>query len=121
MKFLTKLGQILLKATTIITGIAPFIPSNQVGLYTTISKDLSEIANIVVQAEVFGQSLNLPGAQKLQAASPAVAQIILQSAILANHKIANEDLFKQGVTKITDGMADVLNSLHDNVETTEKV
>ena len=120
MKFLTKLGQILLKVTQVVTGIAPFIPSAHQGTYQIVSRDLEQISAIIIQAELFGQALGLPGSSKLTAATPAVAQIILQSSILANHKIANDVLFKQGCNKIADGMADVMNSLNDNVDVIDK-
>ncbi len=117
---LSRIGSILLTATKIVTGIAPFIPSAQQGQYQIISRDLEQISAIIVQVELFGQALNLKGPDKLTAASPAVAQIILQSSILANHKIANEELFKAGCKKIADGMADVMNSLDSNVDTQNK-
>ena len=123
MKFLTKLGQIILKGVEIWAGFAPLVQTafpNQAGTIQTVSNDLAQIANIVVETEAVGQALGLAGNQKLQAATPSVAQIILSSSMLANHKIANPDLFKQGCQKITDGMADVLNSLHDQIDTVNK-
>ena len=41
--------------------------------------------------------------------------------MLANHQIADPNLFKQGAGKIASGMADVLNSLHGNPEQLEKL
>ncbi len=120
MTLLSKIGAILLKVSQIVVGIAPFVPAAQQGTYQIISRDLEQVSAVIIQAELFGQALSLPGAQKLQAASPAVAQIILQSSILANHKIANQPLFQAGCTKITDGMADVMNSLNDSVDTVSK-
>jgi hypothetical protein len=120
MTLLSRIGSILLKVTQIVTGIAPFIPASQQGTYQIISRDIEQISNIIIQAELFGQALNIPGSSKLIAATPAVAQIILQSSILANHRIVNQELFKQGCTKITDGMADVMNSLNDSVNTVNK-
>ncbi len=120
MKFLTKIGVILLKATAVVSGIAPFIPSSQQGTFQIVSRDLEQVSQIIVQAELFGQALSLAGPDKLKAATPAVAQIILQSSILANHKINDAVLFKQGCQKIADGMADVLNSLEDKVDTEVK-
>jgi hypothetical protein len=120
MTFLKKLGSILLRATEIAAGFAPIAQMSfpgQSDKIQTVSNDLAQIANIIVTVEAVGQSLNLPGAQKLQAAAPQVAQIILQSAVLSNHKIANTVLFQGGCQKIADGMADVLNSLHDNINT----
>lgn len=123
MKFLTRLGQILIKATEIAIGFAPLA---KVGLpgqsekIDTISTDLAEIANIIATVEAMGQALALPGIQKLTAASPLVAQIILKSSVLANHKVANPVLFQQGCQKVADGMADVLNSLEDKIDTINK-
>ena len=123
MKFLTKLGQILLKGIEIYAGFAPIAQASFPGIagpIATVSNDLSQIANIIVQVEAMGQALQLPGVNKLIAAVPSVEQIILQSTLLVNHKIANPELFKAGATKIADGMADVLNSLHDQIDTVSK-
>jgi len=123
MKFLTKLGQILLQATSIVTGFAPLAKialPGQSGTIDTISQDLAEIAQAVAMMEAIGQELKLPGAQKLQGVSPLVAQIILRSAIVANHKIHDPALFQQGAQKVADGMADVLNSLEDKVDAISK-
>ena len=123
MKFLTKLGQILLQATQIVTGFAPLAKMALPGYadkVDVVSQDLAEIAQVIANVEAVGQALTLPGAQKLQASAPLVAQVILRSAIVANHKIANPTLFQQGAQKIADGMADVLNSLEDKVETIGK-
>lgn len=123
MKFLTKLGQILRKGVEIYTGIAPVVSGmfpGTAGAVQTVSQDLAEIAGIVTTVEVIGQTLNQPGSQKLVAATPLVAQVILKSSILANHKIADPVLFQAGCQKIADGMADVMNSLHDDIETVNK-
>jgi hypothetical protein len=123
MKFLTKLGQIILKGVEIYAGFSPLAQMAFPGQSQTlqvISKDLTEIASIVVTIEGAGQALSLTGTQKLMAATPLVAQAILQSSILVNHTIADPVLFKSGAQKIADGMADVLNSLKDNIDTTNK-
>lgn len=123
MKFLTRIGAIILKGIEIYAGFAPIIQTAFPGFQDKVqvlSNDLVEIANIIVQVESFGQALAIPGPQKLIAATPAVSQIILRSAILANHSIADPILFKQGCTKIADGMADVLNSLDDKIPTQNK-
>ena len=123
MKFLTKLGQILLQATSIVMGFAPLakiaLPGNA-GTIDTVSQDLAEVAQLVANMEAIGQVLTLPGAQKLQGVTPLVAQILLRSAIVANHKVGNPALFQQGAGKIADGMADLLNSLDDKVDTIGK-
>jgi hypothetical protein len=77
---------------------------------------------VITMVEAIGQaaSVPMPGAEKLKVATPLVAQIILSSSMLAQHKIGDEVLFRQGCTSIASGMADVLNSLHGNPETINK-
>lgn len=124
MGLLKKFGQIVLKGVEIATGITPFIqgliPAQYSGVTQTVTNDLQQIAEIIQDVEVFGQALGIAGPDKLKAAAPAVAQIILKSSLLANHKIANPELFNQGCSKIADGMADILNSLEDNVSSLSK-
>ena len=123
LSFLKKLGQILLKVTEVITGAGPLIQAlvpNAAPTVRAISSDLAAIAGIIVQVEAVGQILGTPGADKLRAATPLVAQAILQSSILVDRKIENPALFEQGARKIADGMADLLNSLKADVETENK-
>ncbi len=122
MGFLKKFGQIALKVTQIAIGTAPLAEAAFPGAATsirTVSQDLAQVASIIQQVEIFGQALSLPGASKLTAATPAVAQIILQSSILSGHKINDPALFRSGCMKIADGMADVLNSL-DGAESVDR-
>jgi hypothetical protein len=126
MSWLSKAAMIALKVTEIVTGIGPLaaaiIPGDKDDkVIQKVSVDLAQIAQIIAQVEIFGQALGLPGAQKLTAAAPSVAQIILQSSVMAKHEIADPALFKVGCTKVADGMADVLNSLKDKVESENKV
>ena len=117
MTFLKALGLAIIKGAQIVSGLAPMVRTalpNQTGLIDTVSADLAEIAKVVVTVEAIGQALHQPGTAKLTAASPLVAQIVLRSSVLSGKKIANEGLFAQGAQKIADGMADVLNSLHED-------
>jgi len=75
------------------------------------TSEIEQIAAIIANAEVMGQALQLNGAQKLTAATPLVAQMFLQSSLLAGRAVSNPPLFKAGCEKIGSGMADVLNSL----------
>ena len=123
MNFLARIGGIILKVTEVVTGFAPILETalpGQKANIQVVSKDLAQIANIITEVEAIGQVLSIPGVDKLKSAAPLVAQTILQSSILVNHTINDSVLFKQGCTKIADGMADVLNSLHGNVDTTGK-
>lgn len=124
MKFLTKLGQIINRALQVVGILSPVIQveSPKAGsIVQTVSADLVDVAGVITNVEAFGQALALKGPDKLKASVGPVSQIILQSTLLANHKIAQPDLFTQGATKIADGMADVLNSLNpDGIQTTNK-
>jgi hypothetical protein len=123
MTFLAKLGAAILKFTEIVAGISPVLATalpGQSGTITTVSNDLAQIANIIGIAESMGQAISAPGAQKLTMAAPQVAQIILQSSILVNHSIEDPALFQKAVTEIAGGVADLLNSLKANVDTTSK-
>lgn len=122
MKFLTKFGQVALTVTKAILGFMPmaqqFVPSG--GVAATVVSDIDLIAQAICQVEIVGQALQLPGTAKLTGSAPLIAQIILKSSIVANHKIENAALFQQGCTSIASGMADVLNSLKDDVPTENK-
>ena len=116
MTFLSKLGAILLKGVVIATGFAQVLQQQVPGVGGTviqkISKDLVEIAQIIVSIEAVGQLKSIPGAEKAKAAGPLVAQVILQSTIMTGQKINDTALFNQGCVNIAGGVADVLNALH---------
>lgn len=119
MTFLSKLGLILAKGLSILTGASPLIslvlgsahPQAQAEVQT-VSQDLTQIGQVVVTAESLLQGTG-NGATKLAASTPLVASIVKTSEMVSGHQIANESLFMQGCTKITSGVADVLNSLSD--------
>jgi hypothetical protein len=106
----------------IAAGISPFVSAEFPGSGTVqvISKDLAAIAQIIQQAEVMGQALGQAGPAKLTAAAPLVAQIVLQSSLLANHSIADQTKFTGGVNALASGVADILSSLHPDVQTVNK-
>ena len=127
MGWLKKAGIVLLKVTEIVTGFGPIISTLIPGdkddkVIQVVTHELSQVAAIVTQAELFAAALTppLPGDQKLIMATPAVAQIILQSSMMVHHQIADPVKFKAGCASIASGMADVLNSLKDDVETVNK-
>lgn len=111
MGFLSLIGKSILKGSEIIARFQGLIPPSISPTISNIGTDISEIANVIVDVESFGQTLNQPGPSKLLAAAPLVAQVILRSPILTNHSIDNQSLFMQGCTKVADGFADILNSL----------
>lgn len=120
MTFLAKLGQLIAKGIAIISGASPLIslvlgsgPNGQkaAGIEQTVAQDLTQIGSVVVTAESLLQGQ--AGTAKLAAATPLVASIVKTSELVSGHQIANETLFTQGCTKITSGVADILNALSD--------
>jgi hypothetical protein len=122
MTFLQKLGQFLAKGIKIaaeVAGIAPLMApllgsavQNVQQVATTAANDLTQIGQVVVQAEALMQSPG-SGASKLAAAAPLVQQIVQTSQLLDGKKIANPTLFAQGCSKITSGVADCLNAIEE--------
>lgn len=120
MKFLTKLGQILLKGTELLTGFLPLISRvTQDG--APMGDDLRALGKVIADVEVMGQLLGHAGPDKLKIATALARQIILQSDLLSGQSVANATLFEQGVEKIAGGVADVLNSLKDQIDTEQVI
>ncbi len=124
MPFLKKLGTVLVKATEIwfgFSGIAGALNPGAAGVIQKVDASLTQIAQIIIEVETIGQKLAIAGPQKLTAAAPLVAQVILQSSLLVGHKIHDEALFNKACGEIAGGFADLLNSLDENgVKTTDK-
>jgi hypothetical protein len=117
MTFLKKIGIALLKGTQLLVGLGPLIPGYNSTLVGKIVDTLERISAIIVNVEAFGAVLGTPGVDKLRAATPLVTQIILQSDLMIGKKIDNPILFASGCTKVTDGMAEIMNSIKNNVDT----
>lgn len=124
MKFLSKLAEIFQKGLQIVGLFQPVISqvNSQAGeVVKVVSQDLAQIFDATVDAEKIGAALKLPGDQKLQVAIPLIGDIILKSAALSNHSIANQDLYNQGLAKLASGAADIVNSLKtDGIQVVSK-
>lgn len=122
--FLKKLGAGIAQGLFIASGLTPFLKtiSPAAGtIATKVESELSQAANVIASIEGVGQVLNLPGPDKLKAAGPAIMQVLLNADFMAGKKIKDPTLAMQGATKVADGMADFLNSLHpDAVQTSDK-
>jgi len=126
MTFLSKLGKVMQiagKVVAVYLGFAPGFAAmtgskKDDAIVAATIEPLQQVAAIIVQVEAMAQALEtpLPGPEKLKMATPIVAQIILASGIMVKKEIADPVLFKQGCASIASGMADVLNSLKDDVE-----
>jgi hypothetical protein len=127
MKWLSLVGKFALAGLQAITGFGPMIGAMIPGtkddqIIAKAGDTLMQVSTVVQMVEAIGQAAStpMPGAEKLKVATPLVAQIILSSTMLAQHKIANEALFRQGCASIASGMADVLNSLKGDPDTIDK-
>ena len=120
MTFLKKFASIMItvgKYAGLISPAAQVMFPGHAGKIEGVADDLAEVAGVVVTIEAIGQSAGWPGPDKLRYAAPLVANVITKSALLIDKKIDDPDLFAAGSTKIADGMADILNSLKDDIET----
>ena len=113
MTFLSKLGKFLAEGIAVLAGLGPlvsqFFGAKGQAIATTTTNDLTAIGQVVIQAEaLLGAGT---GPQKLAAAAPLIASIIKTSELVSGHQIANETLFIQGCTDITNAVAEILNSL----------
>jgi hypothetical protein len=113
MTFLKKLGQVVLKLIGLWTGFAPLIGQATGASPTAVKVEdkLSQAFNVIITAEqMYASAEGKTGGQKLQAASPFVAQLIQQVDLLSGKHPKNEALFQDAVTRLTAALADVLNS-----------
>lgn len=113
MNFLAKLGSFLAKGVALLSGLGPLVTplfgSKSGAVIGTVVQDLTSVGTVVVSAEaVLGAGA---GPAKLAAAAPLVANIVKTSELVSGHKIANEALFMQGCTDLTNAVAEILNSL----------
>ena len=125
MTFLKKLGTVLLKIVGVVSGAEPLIqPLLGSGVTSTkvatVTNDLTQIGQVVTQIETaFAAVSGSTGAQKLQAATPLVGNIIKTSELVVGKKIANEALFTQAIQEYTQATVDLLNSLDQSNITTQ--
>jgi len=115
MTFLSKLGKFLAQGISMAAGVWPLVAplfGSKVSSATAtiVGNDLTSVGQVVVQAEALIQGSGT-GPQKLAAAAPLVANIVKTSELVAGHSIANESLFIQGCTDLTNAVAEILNSL----------
>ena len=116
MTFLAKLGLYLAKGIAVLSGLTPLISplfgskaQQASNVASTIVNDLTAVGQVVVSAEaLLGAGT---GPAKLAAAAPLVANVVKTSELVSGHKIANEMLFIQGCTDLTNAVAEILNSL----------
>ena len=124
MSFLKKLGQILATVGATALGVGPLVAplfgskGNQIttGVGTVVN-DLTAISSVIVQIETALQGQ--AGADKFKAATALVGPIIKTSQIVSGKKIGDPVLLQKGIDTVTQGVVDVLNSIHPDSVTAE--
>lgn len=123
MSFLAKLGKILATITPLALGIGPIVSSSlgsKGDTVAAITNDLTLIGGVIVQIETALQGQ--AGADKFKAATALVGPIIRTSQLVSGKKIADPALLQKGIGEVTQGVVDILNSIHqDSVSTEVKV
>lgn len=118
MTFLKLIGSLIVKGLAIIEQFQPAVQAmvpNSTGVIQTVSKDLSEAFQVIVNVEAMGQLSGLSGADKAKAAGPLLAQIVLGSAAMAGKTIADPAAFQAAAVVTAGGFADMLNAVHGQV------
>lgn len=127
MSFLKKLGIVLANVATTAIGIGPIVAplfgvggSGKVtGVIGTVTNDLTMIGSLIAQVETIYAGQDGTGAQKLKAAIALVGPVIRTSQLVSGKKIADPALMQKGIDEVTQGVADILNSLHADSVSTE--
>lgn len=119
MTFLSKLGGLIVKGIAIAAGVQPFIAAMnpKVGAEVqAVADGLSQAEDVIVSVEAVGQALGIKGPDKAKAAAPLMMQVLINTLVLGHkdRKIANQALAMQGAQKVGEGIADFLNSLHED-------
>lgn len=118
MHWLKLIGIGIIKGAQIFTGFGPAIKAGLSdkgdAVYDRFTDTLNQAASIVVQVEAIGVALKLTGNQKLEAATPLIAQLILKSDLMVGKKIDNPAMFQEGVQNLVDAVVKILNSTNDS-------
>lgn len=117
--FLKKLGQIALAIGKVVPIAGPILSAIIPGtaddaIIARASQEVDRFTKIIVDVEMMGAALSLAGPDKLTAATPLIAQLILQSSTVAGRDISDPALFKSGCAQIASGFVAVLNSLQSD-------
>jgi len=118
--WLGKAGRIIATIGGLVTGFGPAIAvatgEKGAAIVAKVQSEFEQIDGIVTTLQAIGEVQGLNGEQKLAAATPLVAQVVLQSLGAAGHKVEQPELFRQGCAEIASGRVKVMQSLHDKVE-----
>lgn len=116
MNFLKKFGQTVLAGSQLAVAITPLIrvTADNEKANATLDKIDDTMAGVqmaVMTAEVFGQALSLPGAEKAKAAAPLVMQALLAAPFMGGKKIDDQEKAMLAAQAMGQAMADFLNAV----------
>jgi len=118
MSFLKKLGLVLASVASTAIGVGPLVTpllgggNKAAGMVGSITNDLTSIGSVIAQVETIFAGQDGMSDQKFKAAVALVGPIIRTSQLVSGKKIADEAKLKDGIGRVTQGIVDVLNSLH---------
>ena len=117
MGFLAKLASFIIKGVALAAGLGPLLGpllgSSKAGqAVATGINDFNAIGSVIVQMEVALEGKT--GADKLAAAIPLVKSIVLTSEMVSGKKIANDAKFTLGIQELTQGIYDIIESIHED-------
>lgn len=112
MTFLKKLGATLLTIGKTILNIGPMLVP--VLIPGSTGTEISALLAAIVQVETIGQTIGLTGAQKAAAAAPTIAQMFLNSTLLAGKTPKNPAAFAAAMQGIAGNVADALNAFDES-------
>jgi hypothetical protein len=126
MSFLKKLGMVLAGVASTALGIGPIVQpllgggsGKAANVIATVTNDLTAIGSVIAQVETIFAGQDGTGPQKFKAAIALVGPIIMTSQLVSGKKILDPQKLKDGIAGVTQGMVDVLNSLHPDSVSTE--
>jgi hypothetical protein len=124
MSFLKKLGQVIATVGATALGVGPLVTplfgskgGKVEGLMAPAVNDLTAIGSLIIQIETALQGQD--GADKFRAAVALVGPLIKTSQLVSGKKVSDPDMLKKGIDGVTQGVVDVLNSLHPDSVGTE--
>lgn len=112
-KGLSKVAAIIKQADGAADQAGPWLERffpKQAATIRQVDDGLEKAAEIVIKAEVVGAAIGSTGPEKAEKAGAAMAELLLDK-LIAGKRIAHQDLFRAGATKMASGLADVLNSI----------
>jgi hypothetical protein len=124
MSFLKKLGQVVATIGATALGVGPLVTplfgskgGQAAAGVNAVLNDLTAISSVVIQIETALQGQ--AGADKFKAAVALVGPIIKTSQLVSGKKVADQAMLQKGIEGVTQGVVDVLNSLHEDSVNTE--